>query len=737
LSFDTFFRAASYGTVACGALGLAASGGMGAGLAVAFVLVLVGAWVSEGRRWQLSERTGLVVVLLSMPLFYLDWKFQGGAGVGSERAQVAVSALVHLTLFLSSVKLFQIKADRDWLFLYLISFFEILLAAGLSISPLFMLMLGLYMFSALLTIVSFELRRAHRRVPAGEVRLLVAHEATLMSRLWNRRRWGGARMLRRLPLAALCLLILIFALALPIFFITPRFGSSAMTIAGGGATGYVGFSDRVSLGEIGRLQQNDRIVMRVRVDDPQAERNRDLRWRGVALDEFSGREWKRSIRNSDAVPRSERDRYQFGTTTHLEHLTTQTFFLEPIDTPVLFAAPRTLALQGALPFVRRDKEGALTTSLHLQERLTYRAYSDTVEPPAEILRRDVAVYPQEMRRYLQRPENLDPRIEQLAGAVVERYGAANVYDKARAIEDHLNNAYGYTLEMRAGGSDPLADFLFRVRAGHCEYFSTAMAVMLRTQGIAARVVNGFQMGEYNDAADAYTVRQKNAHSWVEVYFPKADAWVTFDPTPPAGRTLTTESGGLRAQLNKYAEALELFWIQYVVAYDRQEQRTLAGALRRRWSEYRQLAGLNLDALAATIRSWWEGSPEDAGGAKSLSRTSRIALLLFACALTFALLVYGRRLWRKGFNRRLTHGEEVDRSGSIVAFYQRMLEALEARGLRRAAHQTPLEFAAATGIPEALSLTRAYHRVRYGKEKLSTTEVAEVEEYLRRVEEKNS
>ena len=134
--------------------------------------------------------------------------------------------------------------------------------------------------------------------------------------------------------------------------------------------------------------------------------------------------------------------------------------------------------------------------------------------------------------------------------------ARNRYDEAKAIESQLQSDYGYSLQMKAGGPDPLADFLFNVKTGHCEYFSTAMAVMLRTRGIASRVVNGFLPGEYNEAAGAYTVRQSDAHSWVEVYFPESRTWVTFDPTPAAGRTEPV-STGLTAQLGKYAEALEL------------------------------------------------------------------------------------------------------------------------------------------------------------------------------------
>src|SRR5260370_38608678 len=107
--------------------------------------------------------------------------------------------------------------------------------------------------------------------------------------------------------------------------------------------------------------------------------------------------------------------------------------------------------------------------------------------------------------------------------------AHNRYDEAKAIESQLQADYAYSLQMKAGGPDPVADFLFNVKSGHCEYFSTAMAVMLRTRGIATRLVNGFLPGEYNEAAGAYTVRQSHAPSWVEVYFPESHSGITFNP----------------------------------------------------------------------------------------------------------------------------------------------------------------------------------------------------------------
>jgi transglutaminase-like putative cysteine protease len=734
--------------IACGVLALAFSGGVNLPLSGIFTFVLVIAWLLEGKKWQLSERGGLLIVLLSLPLFYIDWKFQSSVVERLENGRVGISALVHLTLFLSSVKLLQVKADRDWLFLYLISFFEVLLAAGLSVSPTFLLALGVYVFCALLTIICFELRKARRVVPHNEGRLLVERN----KRFWQRAAGSGSgdrsrrktEVFGRLPVAALALLILIFALALPIFFVTPRATDSALAMSGGtGSTGYVGFSDQMTLGDIGELQQNDQLVMRVRVEGPQSARRQDLRWRGVALDSFSGRGWQRSSGESWTLAGTERNFFRLGTTEDLSRLTVQTFFVEPIDTPVLFVAPRAVAVQGALPFIKKDSGDGLVSRMHAQERISYRAYSDTVEPDAEQLRADRSLYPRRetanlrlpIERYLQLPDDLDTRVANLARSIVGQSGARNRYDAARAIEAHLNrNEYGggysYSLQMRAGGPDPLSDFLFRVRAGHCEYFSTAMTVMLRTRGIAARVVNGFQRGEYNSAADAYTVRQSDAHSWVEVYFPETDSWVTFDPTPAAGRPGGGTATGLRAQLQKYSEALELFWIQYVVSYDRQEQRSLAQSLRGSLGSYRLAAAQSAGDLKSRLAAWWNNTPDGEASA------AIVPVLAGALALVALVLVALRQIGFK-FKRASRQLSPRQSNASVVKFYERMTKVLASRGLKRPGDQTPLEFAVASGVPEALTVTQAYHRVRYGARHLSETEAAEIERCLKRLEEQKA
>jgi hypothetical protein len=295
--------------------------------------------------------------------------------------------------------------------------------------------------------------------------------------------------------------------------------------------------------------------------------------------------------------------------------------------------------------------------------------------------------------------------------------ARNRYDEAKAIEGHLQQDYGYSLQMRAGGPDPLSDFLFNVKTGHCEYFSTAMAVMLRTRGIAARVVNGFLPGEYNDAADAYTVRQSDAHSWVEVYFPESQSWVTFDPTPAAGRTEPI-SAGLAAQLGKYAEALELIWFQYVVGYDKQEQRSLATSLQNNLFEYRR----SLAQLVSFIRR----TNASHGPTLILIGLSVVVMLLMVFAVS--------RVRRFGWRRALSfHQAQAKTETAAVEFYQRLMVLLANRGLTRDASMTPLEFVNGLDLQPALTITRAYNRVRFGGEQLSAAELREIEKTLSELE----
>jgi transglutaminase-like putative cysteine protease len=708
MSLETYFRAFSYATIAVATLALVLAGGLHPALAVAFFAIMLAAWVLEGRKWQLLERVGLVAVLFSIPLFLADWKYQ--KMIGEPAGKLGVAALAHLIVFLAAVKLLQQKKDRDWVFLYLISFFEILLAAGLSFSPIFLVSLSVYMLCGLTTIVAFEIYKTKRSMAETETRLLVAPDSGIFkhARRYNKRSVEA----RRLPLVAVVLFLLIFILALPLFLLAPRSGAAMLSRSGSSLTNFIGFSENVTLGAIGSLKRDNSIVMRVRLDD--AANRPELRWRGVALDEFTGRAWKKSpeARHPNEL-RNERGFYQLGTTESLHRLTTQTIFLEAIESPVLFAAPRPVAIQGDFSLVRMDGEGSVQARRREYERVRYTALSDTTAPDVALLRKDATPYPVAFQRYLQLPPALDPRVNARANAMVANGHARNRYDEARAIESELRSDYGYSLDMKASGPDPLADFLFNVKVGHCEYFATAMAVMLRTRGIATRVVNGFLPGEFNEASGAFTVRESDAHSWVEVYFPETNSWVTFDPTPAAGRSEPVRSGFV-GQLEKYAEAFELMWFQYVVGYDKQEQRSLASLLQNRLFTLRHFVS---SIFARTVQLL----------PRNLRDVVLVGMALVAMLLFFLL---ARRLKRLGWRRALRRSNrEPGYDQSMVLFYERLTALLAQRGFRRDGDLTPLEFAGSLDVPEAVKITRAYNRVRFGHQRLLPEELEEIQQAL--------
>ena len=406
-----------------------------------------------------------------------------------------------------------------------------------------------------------------------------------------------------------------------------------------------------------------------------------------------------------------------STTEALDRLTGQTVFLEGIETPVLFAASRPVAIRSDFPSLWVDGEGSVQRRRLGLGRVMYKALSDMTRPDVAALRSDDQPDPVSFERYKQLPARLDPRIEARTNAIVANARARNRYDIAKAIESQLQVDYGYSLEMKAKGPDPLADFLFNVKAGHCEYFSTAMAVMLRTQGIAARVVNGFLPGEYNDAAGAYTVRQSDAHSWVEVYFPESRAWVTFDPTPLAGRTEPV-SLGFTAQLGKYAAALELFWFQYVIGYDQQEQRSLATSLNSQLFSLRH-------SLTRTVSSI----------STRLAANGRVLILIGAAIVGVLLLFFiGDRVRRFGWRRGLSiKAAQASAEQSSVIFFEKFMVLLARRGMQRDSHLTPLEFAGSLDFQAALHITHAYNRVRFGGQKLSPAELREIERTLKELE----
>ncbi len=720
MNFEKFFRLISYAAVFCGFLSLWITGTFGVIGTGIIISVMIAAWVIEGTKWQISEKLGTTLIVLALPVFYFVWRSQSGTLYGNEAA--IAGSLSRMILSLTAVKLLQRKSDRDWIFLYLMSFFEVLLAAGLSISALYLVTFLAYLLVMVCAIIAFEIRKTSRAVEQKMAAGTIGESKLSVER--------PTLPVRRLPTTAVALIVFIVILAVPLFFMLPRVGGAGFGGKQDGINTRTRFSDTVKLGDIGIIQQSDEVVMRVKLEG-NTEDQGGLYFRGVALDTFDNHSWSKSrTRTKEALVKDDHDLIQVDFATGRQNLLIQTIYLEPLDTPVIFALPRAVGIQGNFPVIEKDAYGALSYRRNY-ERISYKVLSDRSLPDRAWLREDNFGYGSEMQNYLQLPEKYDKRIFDLAYSITSK--EKNRYDRASAIEKYLQNNFGYTLDLKAGGADPLAAFLFNVREGHCEYFATAMAVMLRTQGIATRIVNGFHGGEYNDTADVTVVRQRNAHSWVEVYFPKENVWVPFDPTPFSGQT-SASSTGIAGQFNKYLEALETFWIEKFVAYDSQEQSSLVRSVRNGFVDYQSKLASYFGHAQDILIEWWADVRGDKGTQARFAAIGYAVGYILAGVIGILLLGWlGRKVVKLKVWGRIWDRLFAKRHASIIEFYDRMQQVLASKGLVRDPHQTPLEFAFAVNMPEAVSITEKYNRVRFGEKPLTLDEAGEIESWLAGIE----
>lgn len=198
-----------------------------------------------------------------------------------------------------------------------------------------------------------------------------------------------------------------------------------------------------------------------------------------------------------------------------------------------------------LPFNESDLLGAE------REALSYRAEAYLPIPSVEQLRAAGQDYPAAIRaRYLGLPNRVPERVFALARDLTA--ASPTPFDQAVAIESYLRTNFEYSLEVPAVPVDSeVADyFLFELKRGYCDYYATAMAVLARAAGLPARLVTGYASGEYDASTAEYLVRQSDAHSWVEIYFPGI-GWVEFEPTasqPGFNRPLDASAFGPSAEL---------------------------------------------------------------------------------------------------------------------------------------------------------------------------------------------
>jgi protein-glutamine gamma-glutamyltransferase len=676
LSIERFFGFSLLGLVASGYLAVAGSGYLDTPtIALTAAGLLLRALVLAGFvPLRISDRVIALACLAYSAFFLADYFAFSGT---------LVEAAVHLIFFLAVVKTLTASTHRDHLFLAVVSFAELVAAAILSVNLNFFVFLACYLFFAIAALTSAEIRRSIRKTAV-------------------KARCGQKRFHSRLAILSTSVTVGILGLTAGLFFLLPRTADAALTRFFWRRIFIPGFSNEVTLGETGEIRLNSRPVMHI--GSPRPEKLTGLKWRGDALSHFNGKQWTNQAVTWTPIhvdqPRACVNQPQQRPPGRYINYEVE---LDAIGSQALFFA-------GAPQVVRtifRSLDCSETNSFRLPapvpEGFRYEVYSLLEDPPEFA---PVGFAPPELT-YEARSRNLelpplDPRIAALAHTMTVRAGTD--LQRARAIERHLRTDYVYALEMPSyQPADPLADFLFARRRGYCEYFASAMAVMLRSLGVPARIATGFQSGVWNPITGKWLIRASDAHAWVEAWIP-GNGWTTFDPTPPDPNG---HAAGLLAKINLYFDAAGTFWQEWVVAYDPRRQGSLADRLQQSAGHigFRWLDGL-----------WQSGGLPDST-IQWLRRYS--AAILLAFVMSIAAWLAGPRM--VGLLRLRLRVQRVRRgkagAGDATLLYRQMLAIVKRRGYQKPAWFTPAEFAAS--LPDGAfgravgEFTTVYNAVRFG------------------------
>lgn len=444
--------------------------------------------------------------------------------------QELVTQMLEALLILLAIKLLEEKKVRDYMQIYAIT---LLLLSGSALLSLNITFFAFYCVLIVLLTVSAILLTYYAQdsglILPGKTIIKIVTKSLLI------------------PLLAIPLTFLMFV-------ILPRTPYPLLNFLNRPDKARTGFTDQVRLGTVSDIQEDSTIVLRANME--RIDEN-DLYWRGIILEYFDGKGW--GSKKKQTSPRSSPGRLG-GKTVR------QTIYLEPYGNTYLFSLDRPVFIAGQN--IKKTQDLTYSSSGRIENRLKYEAISVLGD---SIWEDDI-----DEDRYLQVPKNLSPRVKKLAHDM-----AVDSKDKTmQAIFNYLkSNAFTYSLKGLPVSKTPLEDFLFETKSGNCEFFASALAVMLRLNEIPARLVGGYRGGHYNEVGQYYLVPQKYAHAWVEAYV-KPKGWVRLDPTPAmidSSASLTSGDSFLR--LSILMDTLNYYWYVLVINYNLEKQFSILLKLR--------------------------------------------------------------------------------------------------------------------------------------------------------------
>jgi transglutaminase-like putative cysteine protease len=385
-----------------------------------------------------------------------------------------------------------------------------------------------------------------------------------------------------------------------------------------------GFSDSVTLDSIGLIRNSRDVALRI-LDDGDRPEDAEMRLKAATYERYAAGRWQRSPSRGPL-------QREIGLRSRLAPGKPDrwiTIYLQPLGSASLPLPVESIIVELPTTWARADAGGAVSLPITPSDATRYRVGIGG--------RPVLFAPPPEQDGDALDTSGVTPRVAALAAQVM---GDGPSGQRAARLHEHLISSYGYTVDfVGRSASESLESFLFVHRSGQCEYFASAMVLMLRSEGIPARLVTGFLGGEYNPFEGYYVVRDSNAHAWVEAYLPELGEWRIFDPTPPAGRP-SRRSEGLLTLVRQAWDFLIFRWDRYVLTYGLYDQLQVFSGLRDLWQDFLNWvtrSNRQGDSQAAAEPAVTEDAGGSTGAKGNLPRLPIALFVTLLLAATAALL----------------------------------------------------------------------------------------------------
>lgn len=489
--------------------------------AILVVGVLAGLWQDRRKRWSLHP---WMQNLLIVPVF-VHYALQFSR-VNPIHPVISILAIMLAVRFSGE------KSVRHSLQIYALSMFCLASSSLFDLSPIFLIYLGLLLctIAIALVLLTFQNQDSSMMVSRPDLKRILI---------------SGFLM----PALAVPLLLFFFPLM-------PRTQIPLWNFLNQGSLRTTGYSDTVEPGSQSSVTDSRSRVFRAEM--PQISLSQ-LYWRATVFNRTDGTKWSRSPQ----IPSEQ----LAGMTGKVS----QSIFPEPSAVRTLIALDRPVSLD--LQRVNRSSDGVFELTGMIGRRVSYRADSQT---GGVVIQRN----PINRRHYLQLPDRLPSRIQDLASAIVRN--GINDRERVTYLENYFRNGgYRYSTKDLVTGDRAVERFLFEKKQGHCEFFASSFALLLRAAGVPCRLVGGYLGGEYNRSGGYYLVSEDKAHVWVEAYI-EGNGWVRIDPSTLATNAgdvwKAPESPTLMRRISQTIDSLNHLWSRSVVTYDFEQQITIARSI---------------------------------------------------------------------------------------------------------------------------------------------------------------